>query len=140
MSELVQNQPVSLVGRLGRDPKLDQTPDGKPVANFSLAHTQRVRQGEQWVDGDTTWYQVGVFGEQANHVAASLHKGDEVIVLGKQTDHEYSRRDGGKDTSHDVTADFVGGSLRWQDLAIQRVERSADASSISSSSQGAGIA
>jgi single-strand DNA-binding protein len=126
MSEQVQNRPVSLVGRLGRDPKLDQMPDGKPVANFSLAHTERVRQGEQWVDGETTWYQVGVFGEQATHVAESLHKGEEAVVLGKQSDREFERRDGGKDVSHDVTADFVAPSLRWNSYEmVQRLERSA---------------
>jgi single-strand DNA-binding protein len=125
MSEQVQNQPVSFAGRLGRDPKLDHTPDGKPVANFSVAYTPRVRQGDKWVDGDTVWYQVGVFGEQAEHVARSLNKGDEVVVLGKQTDREFERSDGSKDISHDITADFVGASMKWADLAIQRVERAA---------------
>jgi len=123
----VNNQPVSFAGRLGRDPKLDNK-DGKPVANFSIAYTPRIKQGESWVDGDPVWYQVSVWGEQANHVAATLSKGDEVIILGRQTDHEFDRRDGSKDVSHDVTADFVGASLKWHTVEIQRAERSASIS------------
>jgi single-strand DNA-binding protein len=134
MSEQAQNQPVSLAGRLGRDPKLDQTPDGKPVANFSVAYTPRVRQGDKWVDGDTVWYQVGVFGEQAEHVARSLTKGDEVVILGRQNDREFERKDGSKDVSHDITADFVGASMKWADLAIQHVERTATPSASPSAS------
>jgi single-strand DNA-binding protein len=139
MPEPIQNQPVALNGRLGADRRLGHDREGRPVASFPLAHTPRVRQGEQWVDGETTWFQVSAWGEQAEHVKNSLHKGDEVTVLGKQTDREFDRRDGGKGISHDVTADFVGASLRWADVQVQRVERSAAPSSLSSS-EGASIA
>jgi single-strand DNA-binding protein len=140
MTALVQNQPVALSGRLGADPRLGHDREGKPVASFSLAHTPRIREGDQWVDGETVWFQVSAWGEQAEHVKNSLHKGDEVTVLGKQTDREFDRRDGGKAISHDVNADFVAASLRWADVAIQRVERSATPSSLGSSSEGASIA
>ena len=36
---------------LGDDPDLRYTPEGKAVANFSVAYTPRVQQGEEWVDG-----------------------------------------------------------------------------------------
>jgi single-strand DNA-binding protein len=124
MSNLVQNQRVSFSGRLGDDPDLRYTPEGKAVTNFSVAYTPRVQQGEDWVDGQTVWYRVAAWNAMAEHVAESLKKGDLVLVLGKQTDREYDKSDGnGKAVSHDVTADHVGPSLKWTDVIVNRIER-----------------
>ena len=37
---------VMLIGNVGQDPELRYTPDGNPVANFSIAVNRRRRVGE----------------------------------------------------------------------------------------------
>jgi single-strand DNA-binding protein len=119
MAELVTNQPVAFAGHLGSDPQRGKTDGGKTVANFDVAYTPRVRDGDEWVNGETVWYSVAAFGSTAEHVLRSLHKGDHVVVMGKQTDVEFTRKDESTGIDHKVTADQVAASLQWADIAIQ---------------------
>ena len=73
--------PFYTAANLTRDPELRNTAEGKSVARLSLAVTPRRReQGGAWVDGTTTFLDATVWGDQAENVALSLHKGDRVIV------------------------------------------------------------
>jgi single-strand DNA-binding protein len=51
---------VTVVGNLTDDPELRFTPNGHAVANFRLAVTSRVREGDSWKDGDTSFFKVNV--------------------------------------------------------------------------------
>jgi single-strand DNA-binding protein len=42
--------------------------------------TARIRDGEGWRDGDTSFFRVNVWRAQAEHLADSLTKGDRVMV------------------------------------------------------------
>jgi single stranded DNA-binding protein len=119
-----QNRPVAFAGRLGQDPRLGHTNEGVPVANFSVAYNPRVRSGDQWVDGDTVWYSVAAFRDLGVHAIDSLRKGDHVMVIGKQTDVEYKRKDESIGVDHQVVADFLGPALNFATAEIHRVERS----------------
>ena len=57
---------------------------GGTVSAFRLACTPRVRgKGGEYSDGNTTWIDVTCFRTLATHVAASIRKGDPVIVMGR---------------------------------------------------------
>ena len=57
---------------------------GGNVSAFRLACTPRIRGKDgQYSDGNTTWIDVTCFRSLASHVAASIRKGDPVIVIGK---------------------------------------------------------
>ena len=43
---------------------------------------RRVRTKSGWADGNTTWIEVSCFRLLAEHVAASVRKGDPVVVVG----------------------------------------------------------
>ena len=43
---------ITITGNLTADPELRFTPSGAPVANFTVAHTPRVKQGNEWQDGE----------------------------------------------------------------------------------------
>jgi single-strand DNA-binding protein len=54
------------------------------VSSFRLACTPRVRvKGGEYGDGNTTWIEVSCFRGLAEHVAASIRKGDPVLVIGR---------------------------------------------------------
>ena len=45
---------VTITGNLTDDPELSYTPNGNLVANFRLAVTARVKDGDSWRDGETS--------------------------------------------------------------------------------------
>ena len=51
---------VTITGNLTDDPELKHTGNGNLVANFRLAVTARVRDGDSWRDGETSFFRVNV--------------------------------------------------------------------------------
>jgi single-strand DNA-binding protein len=74
---------VAITGNLTDDPEVTFTPNGAAVANFRLAVTPRVKDGEGWKDGETSFFRITAWRDLATHLAESLSKGDRVIVLGQ---------------------------------------------------------
>jgi single-strand DNA-binding protein len=106
--------PAVLAGHRVRDPELRWTADGKAVASISVAVTPRRydQASKQWVDGTPTYADCSVWGEQGEHVADSLRKGDRVLVLGRWTTRTYTV--GGEERRKlEVVVNEVGPSLRW---------------------------
>jgi len=112
---------VTLVGRLGGDPELRFTAQGKPVASFSMAVQERKMENGQWVDGDTSWYRISAWNRLAENVNESLSRGDLVVLTGRQKVREYEK-DGQRRTSVDVTVDAIGPSLQFATAKPVKVE------------------
>jgi single stranded DNA-binding protein len=74
---------ITLTGNLTDDPDLRYTPNGTEVANFRLAVTARVKDGDTWRDGETSFFRVNVWRQLAEHLAESLSKGDRAVVIGR---------------------------------------------------------
>ena len=51
---------VTLIGNLTDDPELRFTPAGVQVGSFRLAVTPRVKDGDAWRDGETSFFRVNV--------------------------------------------------------------------------------
>jgi len=118
---------VLFTGRLGGDPELRFTPQGHAVASFSVGVNARIRQADgSYVDGETTWHRVSVWRDQAEHVAASLAKGDRVMVSGYLRARSYEK-DGEKRLAWEVEAREVGATLRFAGVKVDRPARQAQA-------------
>jgi single-strand DNA-binding protein len=63
---------VTIVGNLTDDPEVSFTPNGAAVCNFRLAVTARVKDGEGWRDGDTSFYRITAWRQLAEHIGDSL--------------------------------------------------------------------
>ena len=119
---------ITVVGNVTDDPELKFTPSGAPVCNFTVAVNERVLVGEEWKDGETTFYRVAAWRGLAENVAESLAKGVRVIVNGTFKARTYDRQDGGKGTSLDLTANFVGPELTFATAQVTRSNRSGNGS------------
>jgi single-stranded DNA-binding protein len=53
------------------------------VSSTRLSLTRGRRDGDRWVDGETSYFRCNAWRELAEHLAESLHKGDRVIVTGR---------------------------------------------------------
>ena len=92
------------------------------MANFRLAVTPRVKDGNSWKDGDTSFFRITAWRDLATHLCDSLSKGDRVIVLGQLRMRSWETPEGDKRSVVEVTAEEVGPSLRW---ATAKPERAA---------------
>ncbi len=61
-----------ITGNLTDAPELRFTPNGAAVANFRVAVTPRVKDGDTWKDGETSFFRVNAWRDQAENVVPSL--------------------------------------------------------------------
>lgn len=115
---------VTIVGNLGDDPELRFTPSGAAVCNFSIGQTPRVKEGDDWVDGEATWFRCNAWRELAENIAESLEKGTRVVVQGYMSTRSYEKRDGGKGSSLELRVEAIGPDLRWASAKVTRAGRS----------------
>ncbi|MEY4039605.1 MAG: hypothetical protein RLZZ52_473 [Actinomycetota bacterium] len=105
---------ITLSGLVATTPRHLTTSEGLAITSFRLASSQRRfdRATQRWVDGDTNWYTVSSFRALADNAAASVNKGDRVIVTGKLRirDWENTDRSG---TTVEVEAETLGHDLLW---------------------------
>lgn len=93
---------IKVRGRLGNDPEVKQSQNGTNYCTFSLAHTPRKKVNGEWVDGETQWYRVVMFDKKADQ-AATLTKGDDVLVFGIVKMTSYKAKDGTDKNSLEIT-------------------------------------
>ena len=129
---------VTLVGNLTDDPELRFTPNGAAVANFRLAVTPRVREGDSWKDGETSFFRINVWRQMAENVAESMTKGSRAVVVGRLRTRSWETPEGEKRSVTEVEADEVAPSLKFATAKVERSSRGGGGGSSSSSSSGGG--
>jgi single-strand DNA-binding protein len=115
-----ETERVTLVGNLTADPELRFTPSGLQVANLRLAVTPRIREGDTWTDGETTFHTITVWRDQASNAVDSLTKGARVLVVGRPKERSWTDQEGTEHHVTEVDADELGPSLRWATAKVTR--------------------
>lgn len=96
---------VILLGHLGQDPEMRHLPDGKAIANFSLATS------ESWKDKDgnkqekTEWHRVSMFGRLAEVAGEYLKKGAAVYVEGRIQTRKWKDKEGNDRYTTEILGD-----------------------------------
>ena len=80
---------VILLGNLGKDPELKYTPQGTPVAKFSLATNDRFKDKDgNWQDR-TEWHNITAWARTAEIAGEYLKKGSKVYIEGSLRTHSW---------------------------------------------------
>lgn len=105
---------ITVTGNVAGPPEFKVTAGGLPVVNFRLGSAQRRhdRATDTWVDDGTNWYNVSAFRGLAEHIAASVTKGQPLVVTGRLRLRPWESG-GKKGVSIDIDAETVGHDLRW---------------------------
>ena len=111
---------IVVIGNLADDPELRFTNNGTPVSNFRVTVTPRVQEGSTWRDGDTSFFRVSAWRDQASHLAESLRKGDRIMVVGRLQQRSWETPDGERRSLAEIEADDVGASLKWTTVSVER--------------------
>lgn len=113
---------TTLIGNTTSDVEIRYTQAGKAVGNVTIAVSDRKfdRQKNEWVDSDVWFARCTLWGEIAEHVAGSIHKGTRVIAEGRIGQREWQDKDGVKRISVEITLDEIGPSLRYATAQVTR--------------------
>ena len=91
---------IILIGRLTADPELRYTPNGAPVANFTLAVDRKFSKND-----DTDFISIVAWRKLAEICNEFLHKGKLVAIEGRLQTRTYEDPNGNKRKAFDVVAD-----------------------------------
>jgi single-strand DNA-binding protein len=87
-------QKVIIAGNLGQDPEVRYLTNGDAVANFTVAVSERWKNGTGEPQERTEWFRVVCFKRQAEIAGEYLRKGAQVLVEGKMQTRKYQANDG----------------------------------------------
>jgi single-strand DNA-binding protein len=115
--------PITIVGNLTADVELKFTPQGKAVSKFSVATSERFKNEKgEWDSKNLTYWNIIVWDKQAENVADTIGKGDEVIVFGKAYTTSWEDKNTGEKRSRiEVTATKVAVVLSRVSAKLTRV-------------------
>ncbi|CAN5701153.1 MAG: single-stranded DNA-binding protein [Acidimicrobiia bacterium] len=114
---------ITIVGNLTRDPELRFTQTGRGVASFGIAVNRRYQVNGEWQE-QTSFFNVVAWSTLGENAAASLNKGDRIIVFGRLEQRSWETNDGEKRSVVEVIADEIGPSVRWATATVERTTRS----------------
>jgi single-strand DNA-binding protein len=87
---------VILLGNVGKDPEIKVLPSGQPVANFSIATSERYKdQQGNWQDR-TEWHNLTAYGKLAEIVRDYVKKGNKLYTEGRLTTRSWDDKESGK--------------------------------------------
>ena len=98
---------VQIIGRLGRDVELRQTPSGQSVASFTVATDESYTSRDGQKVEQTEWHRINVFGKQAELCGKFIGKGSLVYVEGKLRTRKWTDQSGQERSSTEINADRV---------------------------------
>lgn len=82
-----------LIGHLGQDPKINYTQNGIPVANFTIATTEKYTNQQGEVVEETEWHNIVAWRKLAEIAEKYLRKGSHVYLEGKLKTKKYTGND-----------------------------------------------
>jgi single-strand DNA-binding protein len=95
------------------------------VASFGVAVNRRYQKDNEWVE-ETSFFNVTAWGTLGENVAASISKGQRVIVYGRLQQRSWENDEGEKRSVVEVVADAIGPDLRWAQAHVEKTSRSSE--------------
>lgn len=93
-----------IVGNLGSDPEIKYTQAGTPVANFSVATTERWRDKEGQQQESTEWHRIVAWNKVAEICGEYLHKGSRVYIEGSIKTRKWQDQNGNDKYTTEIVA------------------------------------
>uniref|UniRef100_E6PZN6 Single-stranded DNA-binding protein (SSB) (Helix-destabilizing protein) n=1 Tax=mine drainage metagenome TaxID=410659 RepID=E6PZN6_9ZZZZ len=87
---------VILLGNVGKDPEVKVLPSGQPVANFSIATSDRYKDQQGNFQDRTEWHNITAYGKLAEIVRDYVKKGNKLYVEGRLTTRSWDDKETNK--------------------------------------------
>ena len=106
---------VILIGQLGQDPEVRFTQQGNPIANISMATSEKWKDKQGQLQEKTEWHRIVVFGKLADIVQQYVRKGSKLYVEGKLQTRKWQDQQGNDKYSTEVVVDGFSGQIQMLD-------------------------
>ncbi|HEY9127507.1 MAG TPA: single-stranded DNA-binding protein [Acidobacteriaceae bacterium] len=87
---------VILLGNVGKDPEIKVLPSGQPVANFSIATSERFKDQQGNFQDRTEWHNVVAYGKLADVIRDYVKKGNKLYIEGRLTTRSWDDKETNK--------------------------------------------
>ena len=96
---------VILIGNLGSDPEVRQTPSGTSVTTFSIATNETWNDREGNRQEHTEWHRIVAWGKLAEICGEYLSKGRQVYIEGRLRTRTWEDKQGQQQRTTEIKAD-----------------------------------
>jgi single-strand DNA-binding protein len=93
-----------IIGHLGRDPEMRDTPSGRPVTTCTVAGSRSWNRADCERHSETECFNVVAWGNLAEICKQYLVKGQQVYIEGRLQTRRWDDKEGGKHTSVEIVA------------------------------------
>ncbi len=121
---MARDNNITIIGNLTRDPELRFTPGGAAVTDIGVAwnESRRNKDTQEW-ESIPSYFDITCWFDLAENVAATLRKGDRVIVTGNLKWDSWQNADGETRSKVKVIADDVAPSLRFATIENGSIQK-----------------
>lgn len=111
---------IEILGRLTKEPETRYTTKNAPVSNFTLAVDRRIKKdGESNAD----FFNIRAFGTLADVCNKYLHKGSQIVIIGRLQNRSWDDEQGQKHYITDIIAEemYFAGSNKSENEEAEPV-------------------
>jgi single-strand DNA-binding protein len=119
MSQLNQ---INLLGNLTRDPEIKYTNEGTAICEIGIAVGRRWTDKEGKESESVDFFNATCWNTMAENCAASLKKGDRVLINGHMNLRSWENKEGKKFNIINMTADTIAASLEFNRIRYDDVD------------------
>lgn len=116
---------VILIGNVGKDPEVRHLENGKSVASFTMATTNKYKDQQGAVKESTEWHQIVFWGKVAEVVEKYVKKGSKLYIEGSLKTRSWE-----KDGVTRYTTEIIGSNMTMLGGSIKDSEQSNDSKDI----------
>lgn len=98
---------VMLIGNVGKEPELKETPGGVPVTSFRMATSESWKDKEGNQKEHTDWHTVVAWRGLAKIINQLVTKGTRIYVEGRLQTRNYDNQDGNRRQVVEILADNI---------------------------------
>ena len=93
------------IGRLGKDPDMRYTAEGKAIANLTIACSESWKDKQGNKQEKPEWVRISAFGKLAEIMGQYLKKGAQVYISGRMQTRKWQDKDGHDRYTTEIVAD-----------------------------------
>ena len=103
---------ITAIGNLVFEPDFGVTVNGISRCKMRIACNERKKQDGEWVDGDTSFFDIIVWRGLADAAGDNFKKGQSILVVGKVKIGKYEDKNGVEKQSVEILADEIAAVVK----------------------------